>query len=308
MIIKKFKQKNMVWYLIISFGLGWLLFVLPLASGPAGSSTRQTVSLITWSIAMWAPGLAAIVCTRRVDRKPFASLNLQRLGNWRVYLWAWLTPFFLTIAAGLLTWLLGVGKLDLEFSSIQKAMEAATGPRIPPAMIVLLQIAMALTIGPIFNTLFALGEELGWRGYLLPQLEGLGQWKAIVLSGVIWGLWHMPVILQGHNYPQHPVAGVFLMIVFCVLFGAFLSWLYLQTRSPWAPALGHGSLNAVAGLPILFMPTVDLAFGGPISSIVGWIPMVVFLAWLVWRGKLPVKDSPGETNASMPEDQAALSI
>ena len=133
MIIKTFKQKNMVWYFIISFGLGWLLFVLPLAFGPAGSSTRQTVALISWSIAMWAPGLAAIVCTRLVERKPFGSLNLQRLGNWRVYVWAWLTPFFLTIAAGLLTWLLGVGKLDLEFTSIQKAMAAATGPAIPPA-------------------------------------------------------------------------------------------------------------------------------------------------------------------------------
>ena len=135
-----------------------------------------------------------------------------------------------------------------------------------------------------------MGEELGWRGYLLPKLEPHGQARAIVLSGVIWGVWHMPVILQGHNYPEHPLLGVFLMIVFCVLFGAFLSWLYLRTRSPWAPALGHGTLNAVGGLPLLFMPGVDLAFGGPLSSVLGWIPIIVFLVWLLCRGKLPVND------------------
>ena len=97
---------------------------------------------------------------------------------------------------------------------------------------------------PLINTLLALGEELGWRGSLLPELLPLGQRRAILLSGVIWGFWHAPVILQGHNYPSQPVLGVFLMVVFAVLVGAFFGWLYLRTRSPWAPALAHGSLNA----------------------------------------------------------------
>ena len=64
---------------------------------------------------------------------------------------------------------------------------------------------------PLINTLLALGEELGWRGLLLPELLPLGQRRAILLSGVIWGFWHAPVILQGHNYPSQPVLGVFLM-------------------------------------------------------------------------------------------------
>jgi membrane protease YdiL (CAAX protease family) len=178
--------------------------------------------------------------------------------------------------------------LDLEFTQIREVMAQASGPQMPPLLIIGLQMVVAITIGPLFNTLFALGEELGWRGYLLVRLLPHGQMRAIVLSGVVWGIWHAPVILQGHNYPQHPVLGVFLMIVFCVLFGAILSWLYLRTRSPWAPALGHGSLNAVAGFPILFMPRVDLSIGGSLMSMIGWIPLVLFVGWLVWSKRLPV--------------------
>jgi membrane protease YdiL (CAAX protease family) len=146
---------------------------------------------------------------------------------------------------------------------------------------------------------FALGEELGWRGFLLPRLLPLGQWRAILLSGAIWGIWHAPAILQGHNYPGRPVAGVFMMIVFCVLLGAIFSWLYLRTRSPWAPALAHGSINAIAGLPILFMTGVDISIGGTVASIIGWSPLSLFVAWLVWTHRLPVKMEETQAEAAL---------
>jgi hypothetical protein len=85
-----------------------------------------------------------------------------------------------------------------------------------------------------------------------------------------------------------PVAGVFLMIVFTILVGAIFSWLYLRTRSPWAPALAHGSLNASAGLPLLFLTGVNLTLGGTIVSVIGWIPLALFAGWLVWTRRLPV--------------------
>jgi membrane protease YdiL (CAAX protease family) len=165
-------------------------------------------------------------------------------------------------------------------------MAQAAGPTLPLTLIIGLQALFALTLAPLFNTLFALGEELGWRGYLLPTLMPLGQGRAILLSGVIWGVWHAPAILQGHNYPGQPVLGVFLMVGFCVLFGAILSWLYLRTGSPWAPALGHGALNAFAGIPLMFMPGVNMALGGTLTSLVGWIPMILFVGWLIWKRDL----------------------
>ncbi|HEV3029866.1 MAG TPA: CPBP family intramembrane glutamic endopeptidase, partial [Planctomycetota bacterium] len=63
------------------------------------------------------------------------------------------------------------------------------------------------------NSIAAFGEELGWRGFLHRALEPLGFWRSSLLIGAIWGLWHAPIILLGHNYPRHPVAGAFMMTV-----------------------------------------------------------------------------------------------
>ena len=290
-------RKSLTWYLIISFGLAWILFLLPIPLGPPESAVRRTVAAVCMTAAMWAPGLAALLVTRFVDRQPLGNLNLKRLGEKRAYLWAWFFPMAFVILTGLLTWALGLGKLDLEFTQIKQAMsQAPGGAAVSPVLVVLLQALIALTLGPLFNTLFAVGEELGWRGFLFPKLLPLGQWRAIFLTGVIWGIWHAPVILQGHNYPGHPILGVFLMIGFCLLLGAILSWLYLRTLSPWAPALAHGAINAVAGLPLMFLTGVDMALGGTVASLTGWIPMILFIGWLVWSKRLPVvvdtTDSP----------------
>lgn len=281
-------RKSLIVYLVISFCVAWLLFILPLAIAVPGSSRYQVSALICWAVAMWAPGLAALIVTKFSDKKPLIALNLNHLGDKKTYLWAWLIPIALAISAGFLTWALGVGILDLEFTQIREAMAESSELPFPTWLIIALQVLIAFTIGPLFNTVFGLGEELGWRGYLLPSLLPIGQWRAMILSGLIWGIWHIPVILQGHNYPGYPIPGVFMMIIFCVLFGIILSWLYLRTISPWAPALAHGSLNAVAGLPLLFMPGVNMILGGTLTSLIGWIPMVAFISWLILTKRLPV--------------------
>ena len=283
------ERKAVVWFLLISFGVAWPLFLLPLAFGPVGSQVRQMVALVSWSAAMWAPGLAAIVATRFIAGQSLHTLRLRHLGPKLPYLWAWLLPLALTIVSGLFTLLLGAGRLDLSFESMREAMaQAPGGSAVAPGLLMAIGVAFSLTVAPLFNTLLALGEELGWRGFLLPRLSPGGQWRAILLSGIVWGVWHAPAILQGHNYPGRPVLGVFMMIVFCLLMGTIFSWLYLQTRSPWTPALAHGSLNATAGLPLLFLRDVDIVIGGTVTSIVGWIGLAAFVGWLVLSRRLPI--------------------
>ena len=166
-------------------------------------------------------------------------------------------------------------------------------------MLVAIQLAFAVTLAPLINVLFALGEELGWRGFLLPKLMPLGQWKAILLSGAIWGFWHAPTtLLHGYNFPQHPYLGVLVMIVGCTLLGTILSWLYLNTRSPWVAALGHGAVNAAPGLALYFLkPGFDTALGGSILGLAGWSAMSIFIAWLILTKRLPVP-SREETSAA----------
>ena len=285
------ERKSLTWFLIITFLISWPLFVVPLAFGDMDATSKQLATQGLWAAAMWGPGIAAIITTLFIAKKPFSSLRLNTLGPKRFYLWAWFLPIVLTIVGGLLTLLFGIAKLDLNFTMIRDAMaSAAGGGEVPVGIIVLTQVLLAVTLAPFINVLFTMGEELGWRGFLLPQLLPLGQWKAILISGVIWGVWHAPAILQGHNYPGYPVLGMFMMIVFCVLLGIIISWMYLNTKSPWVAALAHGSVNAVAGLPILFFqPDFNIAFGGTLAAPTAWIGMAVFIAWLMWTKRIPVQ-------------------
>lgn len=300
------ERKALTWFLIVTFLFSWPLFLAPLALGGMDAATRQLAVTGFWSLAMWGPGIAAIVTTLAVLKKPFSSLRLNSLGPKRYYLWAWLLPIALTFIGGSFTLLFGIARLDLNFTMVRAAMESAPGGSAVPAdVVVAIQAALAVTLAPFVNMLFTMGEELGWRGFLLPQLMPLGQWKAILWSGFIWGVWHAPVILQGHNYPGYPIPGVFMMIVFCMLLGIIISWMYLNTKSPWAAALAHGSVNAVAGLPVMFFAQgFDMALGGTLASPTAWIGMVLFIAWLMQTKRLPVKDQAGEQGQAPPESEA----
>jgi membrane protease YdiL (CAAX protease family) len=177
----------------------------------------------------------------------------------------------------------------------QSISQMAAGEPVSPGVIIAVQILASFTLAPLFNTLFALGEELGWRGFLLPELLPMGQWKAVLLGGLIWGIWHAPAIWQGHNYPTVPPwLGVLMMAVFTLLTGIILSWLYLETHSPWAPALAHGTLNAVAGLPMLFLMGVDISIGGTVASVMGWISLALLVGWLVMTKRFPVQIANSE--------------
>jgi membrane protease YdiL (CAAX protease family) len=283
-------RRPLIWFLIIAFAISWPLFLSPLLFPDLEPVTRQLVITGFWALGMWGPGIAALVSTLAVAKQPFSALRLNTLGPKRYYLWAWLLPPLLVILSALMTVLIRTGQLDMDFTFMQQQMER-TGTQLPVSagLLVLIQIVQALILGPLINVIFTMGEELGWRGFLLPRLLPLGQWKALLLSGLVWGIWHAPAIAQGHNYPDHPVLGILLMTVFCVLLGIIIGWLYLNTRSPWVAALAHGSINAWAGLPYLFLkPGFDTALGGTLTSLPGWLVMGLFIGWLVLSKRLPV--------------------
>ena len=287
------ERKPLTWFLVIAFAISWPMFLTPLLLPDLEPATRQLATQGLWALAMWGPGIAALVATLAVAKQPLKSLRLNTLGPKRYYLWAWLLPPALVILSGLLTILFRTGQLDTEFAFMQQMMEQ-TGTQLPVStgMLVLIQVAQALLLGPLINVVFAMGEELGWRGFLLPRLLPLGQWKALLISGVIWGVWHAPAIAQGHNYPDHPILGILLMTVFCILLGVIIGWMYLNTHSPWVAALAHGSINAWAGLPFLFLkPGFDTALGGTLTSVLGWLVMGLFIGWLVLTKRLPVRAS-----------------
>jgi membrane protease YdiL (CAAX protease family) len=139
-----------------------------------------------------------------------------------------------------------------------------------------------LFAGITVNAVAAFGEELGRRGFLQKQLAPMGFWTSSLFIGLIWGIWHAPLVLRGHNYPQHPVAGVFMMTVFCMLLGPIFSYIRIRSKSVIAAAIAHGSLNATAALPLVTLKGgTDLTVG--VTGLAGFIVLaainIVLLAY-----------------------------
>lgn len=116
-----------------------------------------------------------------------------------------------------------------------------------------LALIAGLVAGVTVNAVAGFGEELGWRGLLLHEWQNMGFWKSSALIGFVWGIWHAPLILQGHNYPQHPVIGVCLMTIWCILISPIFSYIRLRSNSVIAAAIMHGSLNGTGVLSIMML-------------------------------------------------------
>jgi membrane protease YdiL (CAAX protease family) len=283
--------KHIITYLVIAFVLSWACFLAPLAfkDNPA---MYQQMAAIFWVIGMWGPAVAAMVTTVIIAKEPFSALRLNTIGPKRYYAAAWFIPPLLAGVTVLVTALIGTGQYDPNFTTMKQMTEQAAqaGQAIPVATLIVIQLVQGLLLGPVINLFATMGEEIGWRGFLLPRLMPLGTWKALILSGIIWGLWHAPVIIQGYNYPQHPYLGVLLMTVFCVLIAIIFGWLYLRTGSPWVAGIAHGSLNAWGGLPLVFLiPGFDTAIGGTLLSVTGWLVLGLFIAALVGMKAIPTE-------------------
>ncbi|MEM1775927.1 MAG: CPBP family intramembrane glutamic endopeptidase [Nitrososphaerota archaeon] len=127
--------------------------------------------------------------------------------------------------------------------------------------------------GLTINTLYAIGEEVGWRGFLLDKLEsmGLSLFKSVIVIGVIWGLWHSPaILLLGYNYPENRVLGVFLFTLFTISCTTPYILVRKMSSSIIPTASLHGSMNALWGITLL-ITNVPREIGGlGIIAITTW--------------------------------------
>ena len=254
----------MLRYLLIAFGSSWAIAGLLWWLGP-GLHVGLRTALLT--LYMFGPALAAVLAQRAAGEPVLGPLAVRLRPN-RWWLLAWLLPLALQPLV------LGVAllhpdvSLSLDFSGLFARLAASLPPEqvaqaraqleaMPPAVLALALSVQPLVAGATINALAAFGEELGWRGWLHRHWSGLGFWRRSVLVGAIWGLWHAPIILQGHNYPQHPVLGVGLMVVFCVLLAPLHELVRVRGGSVWAAAVLHGSVNASAGASLLFLAGGD---------------------------------------------------
>lgn len=299
--ISRMDGRSVVLYSALCVAGAWLL-CMPLWLNPAG--LKHWSAKIILPVMMLIPaGVTALmvwVVRPEPDKRHLLGLGLGRHGWWWYWLFAWLVVPAFVIAAPFVSAALGFFTLDLrEFSGFRKMLLAAGGEaalKAVPIQVMVFGQLLAVLLAPVLNVIFALGEEMGWRGYLLPRLLPLGQWPALLISGAIWGAWHAPVILMGYNYPAHPALGVLMMLLFCVILGILFGWTRLVTGSIWPAVIAHGALNGSAGAVFLFAKagtSFDSIHAG-ITGWTGWILPVLWILFLIFTGRLPVRDAPTE--------------
>lgn len=148
----------------------------------------------------------------------------------------------------------------------------------PPTPLAMLPLGIfgALMAGLTVNAIFAMAEEIMWRGYLAQAFAGRPFCKKYVTIGALWGLWHIPLIALGYNYgTANALPGSVLFIGFCVVMSLVLGFVVERTRSVWLAAVLHGTFNGFSQVMLL------LVVGGSsllASSAVGIVSLV---AWLV---------------------------
>lgn len=287
-------------FVILACGLAWLV-ALPLWLD--GSGLANPLAALLLPVMMFTPGIAALFVMLAVQRPRPRSIP-EYLGLWPLRplkRTLWMTVFgllgsaLLVMVGVFLAAALGLVQLDLvTFSGfaqvLQDANPAGSPSSIPVGLIVLLQL-LTIPVAAIFNGLFALGEEIGWRGWLLPSLRPLGTWPALLISGAVWGFWHSPVILLGYNFAQPNLLGVALMIGGCMFYGVLIGWLRLRTGSVWPAVFAHGAFNAAAGF--LFLVAVDGTAADPVAlgplGWVAWIVMAAVIAVLALTGQFRIQ-------------------
>lgn len=246
--------RSIALFLLIAFGLAWGVEIAFWAAG-----IPLTVSLF---IATYAPAAGALV-TRAVLREGFADIG-WRVPHVRWFAIAWAVPVLVAAAGGIVALITRIQPFHL----IQGIPIAAA-------------VVGALVAGPFVTSLFTVGEEIGWRGHLLLRLLPLGSGRAAIITGVIWGLWHAPVIwLYGYNYPGHGHIGAIYFCLFTVPTGVFVAWLRLRTGSIWPGTFAHSSINTAAGFPVLLLARADSLIGLPagLLAIVPWAVVAIFFA------------------------------
>lgn len=158
--------------------------------------------------------------------------------------------------------------------------EKVANSKLPDHGWALLSIASfgAVQAGYTINTLFAFGEEYGWRGFLWQHLSHLGWIRANFITGTLWGLWHTPLIIRGYNYSS-PYWGIVVMMIFCIGASFALSAVRLRGNILSASIL-HGMINGFSGFSILIVGDNPL-IGGLIGVISAFSIFVVSV--LLWN-------------------------
>lgn len=236
---------------------------------------------------MWMPGCAALL-TCRILRRPLSTLGWT--WNWRYVLVGYLIPIAYCLAASLGIWIFGLGGFP-NADTVHQAAESLGVSGAPDWVVIAMFVMVQATAGMVAGVGAALGEEIGWRGFLVPELAKVLPFTGVALtSGVIWALWHYPitaVVYRDVGLPAWFWLPTFTFAAVAVSFA--LAWLRLKTGSVWPAVFLHASHNLWMQ-SILSPLTIDNDYtkwvGGDLGLALVIVSSVVAVMFWAKRGDL----------------------
>ncbi|MFO8060680.1 MAG: type II CAAX endopeptidase family protein [Bacillota bacterium] len=278
-------------YILLTYFISYAGFYIYLAMG--GTWGDQ---ILVGVLYMFIPLLVTIIVRKLIYRQQIIRpLGVSfRLNRWFLVAIALPVAFFaLTTAVGLLfpgvqlaTSIEGILQQYSQYYTEEQMVQLREQFETAPIHPFWLGLVSGVAAGCTINAVAAFGEELGWRGFMLHELKPLGFWKSSLIIGVVWGVWHMPAILQGHNYPENPVPGVFMMTAFTLLLSPLFSYVTLRAGSVLAAAVFHGVINGLAGLSLMVTSGgSDLTVG--LTGLAGLLVLAAANLLLWVSGRIP---------------------
>jgi membrane protease YdiL (CAAX protease family) len=237
---------------------------------------------------MWTPGIASLIA-RFVLREGLRDISFRFGGKPAVkpMLIAWFFPLAVGILAYGGAWSAGLVSFEMQ-----------SEPWLPESKglaAFLLLASVRLSIGVVIAAIAAAGEEIGWRGYMITRLIQAGVPYPVFLSGLIWGLWHTPLILTGQYVASpNPVLSAGLFLAVTVAIGFLLARVRLESGSVWPAIIGHAAWNStIQGLFDFSSAGESKAFWVGESGILV-IATTIVLVFVLVRRPFQALRSPGE--------------
>lgn len=286
---KKTENRRILIYLGITFLItyGYCFGVIyPFSNSENLREEAAFLTQLLVALVMFIPAIGVLL-TRLITKEGFKNVWLRPhfKNNIKTYLLAYFGPGILTLLGAVVYFVIFPSHFDASCGYLQLVLEASGAGNIeypmPLSTLMIVQALQALFLGPILNFFTCFGEEWGWRGYLLPKMaRKLPTIPMLLVTGIIWGLWHAPLTALGHNYGVgywgFPFTGIAAMCIFCIVIGIFLSYISLKTQSCIPAILAHGSINSISAIGMYFTKDGGDPFIGPApTGIVGAIPFLI---------------------------------
>jgi len=232
-------RKSIIVFLLLVLGITYVWEIGIYRAGISYGSAKYNAFMVGL---MWFPAIcvyaAKWICKEKIRFGLKSEINLLpscSRKNGKYYILAVTVPFIYILAADFLIYLRYPEQFNFDKISEKSIM---------------IGFLMSFGVGIIYSLIEALGEEIGWRGFLMPRLaKEMSMPAVIIVSGTIWGLWHAPIVYQGHTfglkYKGAPWGGIVLMCLFCIFIGAWFYYLYVRSGSILVCALAHGFHNIV---------------------------------------------------------------